>query len=275
MVRCSPPRPETLSTSGSSVSSTRSATLPCSSRYSRSRSWRLVTNLPSRPASGEVFTWKFIASVGSSTWIGGNPSGCSGSQSVMPMLTDSMPVTATMSPALASSTGTRSSPEKVSTWPMRAEPVEEIKGLIDHPPGAAAGPVDLVDHHDGLQPLGERLAGDEAGLRHRPLDRVDQQQHAVHHGQHPLDLAAEVGVARRVDDVDARAAVLDGAVLREDRDAALALDVVGVHDALAEPLVRGEGPRLLEETIDQRGLAVVDVSDDGDIADRAIHGGAA
>src|SRR5207237_5422682 len=28
-----------------------------------------------------------------------------------------------------------------------------------------------------------------------------------------------------------------------------------------------------EETIDQRGLAVVDVRDDGDIADRAIHGG--
>src|SRR5205807_7164134 len=155
----------------------------------------------------------------------------------------------------------------------RAEPVEGIEGLIDHPPGAAAGPVDLVDHHDGLQPLGERLAGDEAGLRHRPLDRVDQQQHAVHHGQHALDLAAEVGVAGRVDDVDARAAVLDGAVLREDRDAALALDVVGVHDALAEPLVRGEGPRLLEETIYRRGLAVVDVRDDGDIADRAIHGG--
>src|SRR5256885_7570113 len=56
MVRCSSPRPETRSMSGSSVSSTRSATLLCSSRYSRSRNCRLVTNLPSRPASGEVLT---------------------------------------------------------------------------------------------------------------------------------------------------------------------------------------------------------------------------
>ena len=72
--------------------------------YRRSRIWRLVTNLPSRPASGEVLTWKFIASVGSSTWIGGRPSACSGSQIVRPMFTSSMPVTATMSPAAASST---------------------------------------------------------------------------------------------------------------------------------------------------------------------------
>ena len=33
----------------------------------RSRIWRLVTYLPSLPASGEVFTWKFMVSVGSST----------------------------------------------------------------------------------------------------------------------------------------------------------------------------------------------------------------
>jgi hypothetical protein len=35
---------------------------------SRSRIWRLVTNLPSRPASGLVLTQKFIVSVGSSTF---------------------------------------------------------------------------------------------------------------------------------------------------------------------------------------------------------------
>src|SRR4029077_16892314 len=61
--------------------------------------------------------------------------------------------------------------------------------------------------------------------------------------------------------------------LGEDGDAALALDVVGIHDALAEPLVGGKGPRLLQQAVDQRGLAVVYVRDDGDVADRAIHGG--
>ncbi len=133
-------------------------------------------------------------------------------------------------------------------------------------------PVDLVDHHDGSQALCQGLARDEACLWHRSFDRIDEQQHAVHHRQYPLDFAAEVGVAGRIDDVDARAAILDGAVLGEDGDAALALDVVGIHDALAHPFVGRKGPRLVQQAVDQRGLAVVDVRDDGDVADRAIHG---
>src|SRR5215831_4414393 len=68
--------------------------------------------------------------------------------------------------------------------------------------------------------------------------------------------------------------VLDGAVLREDGDATLSLDVVGIHDALAEALVGGESTGLLQQAVDQGRLAVVDVRDDGDVADRAIHGGA-
>src|SRR2546423_8617874 len=71
---------------------------------------------------------------------------------------------------------------------------------------------------------------------------------------------------------EARPAILDGAVLGEDGNATLALDVVGIDDALAEPLVGGKGARLLQQAVDQRGLAVVDVRDDGDVADRAIHG---
>ena len=153
-----------------------------------------------------------------------------------------------------------------------AELVEQLEGLVDDPARARAGAVDLVDDHDGLEAQRERLARDEARLRHRAFDGIDQQQHAVDHRQHALDLAAEVGVAGRVDDVDARAAVLDGAVLGEDGDAALTLDVVRVHDALAHLLVRGEGAGLLQQAVDERGLAVVDVRDDGDVADRAVHG---
>ena len=35
------------------------------------------------------------------------------------------------------------------------------------------------------------LAQNEPRLRQRPLGRIDQQQHAVDHGQAPFDLAAE------------------------------------------------------------------------------------
>ena len=40
------------------------------------------------------------------------------------------------------------------------------------------------------------LRSTKRGLRQRPLGCVDQEEHAVDHGQPPLHLAAEVGVAR-------------------------------------------------------------------------------
>ncbi len=69
MPRCSSPRPDTVNVWGSSVSSTRRATFFSSSRNSRSRSCRPVTNFPSRPANGESFTLKSTEIVGSSTAI--------------------------------------------------------------------------------------------------------------------------------------------------------------------------------------------------------------
>ena len=151
---------------------------------------------------------------------------------------------------------------------------EQLVGLVDHlgDPGVAA--VDLVDHqyhrHVGVQ----RLAQHEPGLRQRPLAGVDQEHDAVDHRQAALDLAAEVGVARGVDDVDrhalrrGRAGVVHRGVLGEDRDPLLALQVTGVHDPLADDLglVRGERAGLPQHRVDQRGLAVVDVRNDRDVA---------
>jgi hypothetical protein len=65
--------------------------------------------------------------------------------------------------------------------------------------------------------------------------------------------------------------IVDGGVLGEDGDAALALEVVGVHDALGDVLVRGERARLVQELVDQRRLAVIDVGDDREISDRTGH----
>ena len=68
--------------------------------------------------------------------------------------------------------------------------------------GRAPGRSTLLTTTIGCRPSFSAFMRDEPRLRHRPLDRVDQQQHAVDHAEHALDLAAEVGVARRVDDVD-------------------------------------------------------------------------
>ena len=72
-------------------------------------------------------------------------------------------------------------------------------------------------------------------------------------------------MARGVDDVDLNVLVLDRDVLGENRDAALALLVVGVQDAILDLLVGTEGVRGTQELIDHRRLTVVDVGDNGDV----------
>ncbi len=152
-----------------------------------------------------------------------------------------------------------------------AEFVEQVEGGVDDVIGAGAGAVDLVDDDDGFQAQRQRLLGDEAGLRHRAFDGIHQQQHAVDHRQHALHLTAEIGVAGGVDDVDVGALPLDRAVFRQDGDATLFFEIVAVHHALGHFLVLAEGAALAQQLVNHGGLAMVDVGDDGDVADLSGH----
>ena len=165
---------------------------------------------------------------------------------------------------MASNSGRRSSPGLADRHARRAgararvedrevelllvgvEVDEEVVDLVEHFLRPRVGPIDLVDDDERRQPPLERLAQHEPGLRQRSFGRVDEQQHAVDHRQRPLDLAAEVGVARRVDDVDEDVVVVDGGVLGEDGDAALALEVGVVHHPLGDALVGAEDAALVE-----------------------------
>src|SRR5690606_7231678 len=71
--------------------------------------------------------------------------------------------------------------------------------------------------------------------------------------------------ARRIDNVDLHAAPGDRCVLGEDRNAALALQVVAIEDALTRLRRVAEHLRLLKHAVDQRRLAVVDVCNNGNI----------
>jgi hypothetical protein len=76
----------------------------------------------------------------------------------------------------------------------------------------------------------------------QPSAGIDEQHHTVDHLQHALDLAAEISVTGRVDDVDLHLAITNGGVLRHDRDTALALEIHRVHDAVAHLFVLAKGP---------------------------------
>ena len=131
---------------------------------------------------------------------------------------------------------------KIQLLVGRSQAIEQIEGLIQNPARSGFVAVDLVDHDDGPQAVLEGLLRHEARLRHGSVDGVDQEQHAIDHGQHPLDLAAEIGVPRGIDDVDAVVAPGDRRILRENGDAALALQIVRIHDPLLQVLARIERP---------------------------------
>ena len=158
---------------------------------------------------------------------------------------------------------------------MRGD-ADDVLDLGDDPVGLGRGQVDLVQHrHDGDALLGRRVAvGDR--LRLDSLRRVDDEQRAFAGGERARHLVGEVDVARRVDQVE----VVDAAVarrvgerrrLRLDRDPALALEVHRVqHLGLHLPV--GEAAASLDEAVRERRLAVVDVRDDGKVADQ-VQGG--
>jgi hypothetical protein len=54
--------------------------------------------------------------------------------------------------------------------------------------------------------------------------------------------------------------------LGEDGDAALALEVAGIQCAFGHALVFANRAGLLQQAVDQGGLAMVDMGDDGDVA---------
>jgi len=148
---------------------------------------------------------------------------------------------------------------------------EQVVDLVEDFLAARVVLVDLVDEDDRDQLVFECLRQHEAGLRHRALRRVDQQENAVRHGQDAFHLAAEVRVPGRVDDVDLDAAVFDDGVLREDGDAPLAFQFIGVEDAIHRLLVLPEGASLTQHAVHEGGLPVVDVGDDGDVSDPLGH----
>ena len=148
---------------------------------------------------------------------------------------------------------------------------EEIVDFVQDLLGPRVTAVDLVDHHDGRQFRLQRLAQDIASLRQGALTRIDQQQHTVHQLQGALHLAAKIAVAGRVHNVDARAVIGDGGVLGQDRDAAFALEIIGVHHPLHHGFALPENAALPEHGVHQRGLAVVHMRDDGDVANGGVQ----
>jgi hypothetical protein len=149
----------------------------------------------------------------------------------------------------------------------RVDP-EHLLDLLGHPLGLGHGQVDLVDRGDDLQVVLEGLVGGGERLGLDPLGGVDQEDGPLARGQRPGDLVPEVHVAGRVDEMEDGVPPLEADVLGLDRDPPLALQVHGVQ-VLGPHLPGVDRARQLQDPVGQRGLPVVDVADDGEVADAA------
>ena len=76
----------------------------------------------------------------------------------------------------------------------------------------------------------------------------------------------EVGMARSVHDVENLALIVNGRVLGLDGNATLLLLVHAVHGALRSGLIFTVGAACFQEAIDEGGLAVVNVGNDGKVS---------
>ena len=134
-----------------------------------------------------------------------------------------------------------------------------------------AGQVDLVEHRDDLQVVLERQKGVGQSLGLHPWRGVDHQDGALAGGQAARHLVGEVHVAGSVDEVElvllaVLGVVVDADGLGLDGDAPLALQVHAVEHLLAHlPLGHRVGD--LQDAVGQGRLPVVDVGDDGEVAD--------
>ena len=151
--------------------------------------------------------------------------------------------------------------------------VEQIKGGIDHIVRARARAVNFIDHHNRLQTQGQCFFGDKASLWHGAFHRVNEQHHAVDHGQSALNLAPKVGVSRGVHDVDVSAFPADRTVFGQDGDATLFFQIIVVHDPFGHFFIGSKGARLAQQLVDQGGLAMVHVGNDGNVANLLGHAG--
>ena len=110
-----------------------------------------------------------------------------------------------------------------------------------------------------------------------PWVGVDDEDRALAGLQAVADLVGEVDVAGRVDQVEAVGQAVARLVLEADRagldrDALLALEVHRIED-LARHLARLDRVRQLEQPVGERGLAVIDVGDDREVAQAVLGDG--
>ena len=74
-------------------------------------------------------------------------------------------------------------------------------------------------------------------------------------------------MARRIYDIDLYVVIKNRRVFGKNRDAALALQLIGIHHALDDLFIGAESAALAKHGVDERRFTVINVRDNGDVTD--------
>ena len=142
--------------------------------------------------------------------------------------------------------------------PRKESPKESGKlrlaGMLEMPATSLSGMASL------------QLSGNREAVVEGCQGILEYGEDTVDHLQHPLHLAAEIGVSGGVHNIDLNAVPNSGSVFGQDGDAPFPLQVAAVHDAVGYRLIFPECAALFEHLVDQSGFAVVNVGDDSYVA---------
>ena len=142
----------------------------------------------------------------------------------------------------------------------------KVEHLVDRTFRIRIRAVYLVHNHYDTQAELQGVRQDETSLRFGSFVGVDDKQGTVRHIENTLYFSAEIGMSRRVDDVNLGVLVSNGDVLGQNGNAALSLLIVAVEHAFLDLLVAAKDVGGKQQAIDHRGLAMVDVGDDGHVS---------
>ena len=148
---------------------------------------------------------------------------------------------------------------------------DDVFDFLRHAVGVGGGQVDFVQHgHDFHAQINRGVAVGH-GLRFHALRRVHHQERAFAGGQTARYFVGKIDVPGGVNQVQQVGFAVFGFVvqrggLRLNRDAALFFDVHAVQN-LRTHFAVFQAAAELDEAVGEGGFAVVDVGDDGEIAD--------
>ena len=143
----------------------------------------------------------------------------------------------------------------------------QVEHFVNHFVRTCTRAVNFVDHNHDAQPQRKSMLKHETRLRHGAFKRVNNKQRAISHVQHALHFTAEIGMARRIDNINLHIAVIDSDIFRKNGNAAFTFLVVAIKNPFFYLLICTKCSHCVQQAVDKCCFPVVYVRNNCHITD--------